>query len=268
MRVMHLIYAIFWVTSLFLSAKGGICAAPLSPEKVCQFYTAQIEQIYKIPDKLLTAVSLTESGRSTKNGPVAWPWTINVGGEGFYFPTKHAAIQAVRRFQSKGIKSIDVGCMQVNLLHHPNAFKNLEEAFDPKANIAYAAKFLTDLKASHKNWQTAVAHYHSATPAYHIPYKKKVLKTWLAEKKKNRDLPPMALASSQKYTRWATRPIMAAHRFRSPPAPLTVQRVRAFTKKIPTSSSRTRVSYRAQIPPFLGPVKRVTSLRRAGLSAR
>ena len=35
--------------------------------------------------------------------------------------------------------------MQVNLMHHPNAFADLDEAFDPAANARYAVTFLSAL---------------------------------------------------------------------------------------------------------------------------
>lgn len=242
---------------------NNLTAVP--PEKACQFYAAQMEQTYRIPDKLLSAVSLTESGRSTIRGLVAWPWTINVEGKGHYFPTKTAAIQAVRRFQKKGFKSIDVGCMQINLMHHPDAFKNLEQAFDPQTNISYGAKFLKNLKESHKNWHKAVAHYHSATPAYHIPYQKKVLKTWLEEKKKGKASPlHMTIWSPLRRHRWPTRPIGVRggiRKLRPTPAPLTVQRVRRSPKALMSSPYRT--SSQRNLPSLLMPVKKITSLKKA-----
>ena len=42
-------------------------------------------------------------------------------------------------YRAQGARSIDVGCMQVNLLHHADAFASLEQAFDPVANARYAA---------------------------------------------------------------------------------------------------------------------------------
>ena len=60
-----------------------------------------------------------------------WPWTINVEGEGRFFDTKAQAVTWVRQAQTQGTRSIDTGCAQVNLLHHPAAFASLEQAFDP-----------------------------------------------------------------------------------------------------------------------------------------
>lgn len=145
----------------------------------CETYIRQQENFYNIPPHLLKAISLIESGRTLKPGQrVAWPWTINVNGKGYVYETKQQAINAVRKFQRQGKTSIDVGCMQINLKHHPTAFKHLEEAFDPQLNVAYAAQFLNNLKRQLGNWRTAVAHYHSSTPQFHYPYREKIQKQW------------------------------------------------------------------------------------------
>jgi soluble lytic murein transglycosylase-like protein len=67
------------------------------------------------------------------------------------------------RLQGQGVRSIDIGCMQVNLLHHPQAFASLEAGFDPATNVAYAVRFLR-LPRAYRDWNQAVAMYHSATP--------------------------------------------------------------------------------------------------------
>ncbi len=137
-----------------------------------------IEKKHSIPHKLLTAIAWVESGRRVEKNILSWPWTINFQGKGYVFATKKAAIQAVRKAQKKGIKSIDVGVMQVNLYHHPHAFKNLEQAFDPSYNVAYAVKFLKQLYKKFKSWELAVGHYHSATPIYNKRYRKMVMANW------------------------------------------------------------------------------------------
>lgn len=145
----------------------------------CAVHVAQYEKHHNIPSGLLHAISKVESGRKDDTGRlVAWPWTVNAEGQGYYFPSKEAAITAVQKMQLKGVKSIDVGCMQVNLYYHPHAFENLNDAFDPDKNVAYAARFLTGLKNEHASWRTAVAHYHSANPIHHIAYRQNVLGVW------------------------------------------------------------------------------------------
>ena len=68
-----------------------------------------------------------------------WPWATNHAGEGHYFASAPEAITWVAAQQASGIRSIDVGCFQVNLHYHPDAFAGLAEAFDPAANARYAA---------------------------------------------------------------------------------------------------------------------------------
>lgn len=153
--------------------------------EACALHVSVTERSKGIPRHLLGAISKVESGRKDPSTGkfVAWPWTLNVEGQGYVYPTKEAAIAAVRSFQRQGKRSIDVGCMQVNLLHHPNAFRSLEEALDPRRNIAYASDFLMDLKNKNGSWNMAVAHYHSATKALHEPYRNRVYDVWNKEKR-------------------------------------------------------------------------------------
>lgn len=154
---------------------------------ICEPYIQQQEVVLQIPSHLLRAIAHTESGRlvSSSKKVVSWPWTINVNGKGYVYPTKKDAIEAVKKFQRCKSSSIDVGCMQVNLKHHPNAFRNLSDAFDPQLNVAYAAQFLKGLKNQYGSWHNAVAHYHSATPKYHVPYRQKVADRWQKIRKQN-----------------------------------------------------------------------------------
>jgi hypothetical protein len=76
------------------------------------------------------------------------------------------------------VRLIDVGCLQVNLHYHPQAFASLEEAFDPPANARYAAQFLTRLHQGTRNWEQAAARYHSSTPELGDAYRLKVLAAW------------------------------------------------------------------------------------------
>ena len=48
----------------------------------------KIENKYNIPNKLLRAISLTESGRTIEKKFVAWPWSVNVSGKPYYFKDK------------------------------------------------------------------------------------------------------------------------------------------------------------------------------------
>ncbi len=138
------------------------------------------EMRYRIPIQLLESIAMMESRRyyAPAKRSIAWPWTVMAEGKGRYFDTKEQAIAEVRGLQKRGVRNIDVGCMQVNLMHHASAFKNLDDAFNPRTNVDYAARFLTDLKTRYRAWSTAVGNYHSATPERHYAYRNKVLAQW------------------------------------------------------------------------------------------
>jgi hypothetical protein len=68
--------------------------------------------------------------------------------------------------------------MQVNLMHHPDAFASLEEAFEPSRNVAYGARFLDALRQETRSWDRAVERYHTADPERGRAYREKVYQRW------------------------------------------------------------------------------------------
>jgi hypothetical protein len=155
------------------------------PGRLCRGAIQAAERAAGIPAHLLTAIARVESGRRDPDTGAfhPWPWTINAEGRGQFFASKAAAIAEVQALQARGVRSIDIGCMQVNLRHHPNAFASLDEAFDPVANAAYAARFLTELQAARGgDWQRAAAAYHSQTPEFAEPYRARVMAAWATER--------------------------------------------------------------------------------------
>jgi hypothetical protein len=160
------------------------CSAALAGEPAGQTASAQCaaaiataQRSADIPVGLLTAIARVESGRIDPLSGVLrpWPWTIDADGTGYFFATKAAAVAAAAQFQAQGVPSIDVGCMQINLLDHPAAFASLAQAFDPLANALYAARFLRKLFRATGDWSAAVAAYHSQTRAVGAAYARKVL---------------------------------------------------------------------------------------------
>ncbi|MBY0430872.1 MAG: tetratricopeptide repeat protein, partial [Rhodospirillales bacterium] len=107
-----------------------------------------------------------------------WPWTTNEAGESHYYSSKTEAIERVTAQLKRGVGIIDVGCMQVNLYHHPKAFRTLDEAFDPHHNAAYAARFLKNLFSGSGSWSYAVAAYHNVDPVIGGAYRSKVYAAW------------------------------------------------------------------------------------------
>jgi hypothetical protein len=174
-----------WLGLALAAAAPSLAGAgghnPLVSKDLCAALIARAERRHGIPTRLLRAISLAETGRvdPRSKAMIAWPWAVNAGGTGRYFPTKAKAIAAVRSLRAGGVRSVDVGCMQVNLLHHPKAFRDLKTAFDPRRNVAYAAKFLKELHAKTGSWIDAVAAYHSSLARRGTPYMLRVLRIWV-----------------------------------------------------------------------------------------
>lgn len=155
--------------------------ARIAGAKLCTAHMPRYEREYGVPTHLLSAISSTETGRwnDALKITLPWPWTINAEGKGYFFDTKQEAIQAAKNLKMRGVKSMDLGCMQVNAYHHPNAFRSIEDAFDPQQNVAYAASFLRSLYESEGSWKSAAAAYHSKTPALGSQYLSRVYDKWL-----------------------------------------------------------------------------------------
>lgn len=133
---------------------------------LCVGAIARAEQRHATPPGLLATIAKVESGRRDGAGALEpWPWTINADGQGYFFPSKEAALDWARRSLANGVQFMDVGCMQVDLQMHPTAFRSLEDAFDPEANADYAARYLRDLRQeTGGNWYAAIGLYHSHRP--------------------------------------------------------------------------------------------------------
>lgn len=213
---------LFAVVSLLTTTVGApLPAAPItaqifdSNKKSCVTPIAGQERLHGIPSQLLAAVSLAESGRWDKENAAsfAWPWTVTAEGKGQFFASKAEAIAQVQALKARGIRNIDVGCMQINLMYHPNAFPDLETAFEPDSNVAYAAKYLRSLFDDSKSWITAVGNYHSATPEYHFRYRAKITELWGKSRRQNAEERRLEVAAAYQERR-------AAYAAQTPRAPL------------------------------------------------
>jgi Transglycosylase SLT domain len=167
-------------------ADTGNASMAANPWTMCAKATNRVERDEDIPRQLLRAISKAESGRFHKGKQVvmAWPWTVMAEGRGRYLETKDDAIAEVESLRARGVKNIDVGCMQVNLQYHPRAFASLEDAFDPLTNVTYAASFLKTLAAEQGSWAKAAAYYHSQNPARYGTYRAKIREIWTTEREK------------------------------------------------------------------------------------
>ncbi|MBO0712878.1 MAG: hypothetical protein J2P47_16520 [Acetobacteraceae bacterium] len=134
---------------------------------LCTAAIRRAEATHPTPPGLLLTIGKVESGRHTEDGGFEpWPWSLNADGQGYTFRTEEDAVTFARAALARGTQTLDVGCMQVDLLYHPTAFRSLEEAFDPVLNADYAARFLIALHdgPARGNWYVAIGLYHSRAP--------------------------------------------------------------------------------------------------------
>jgi len=160
-----------------LFASSGTVAGPGA---ACMAAGHAAEQAQGLPTNMLLAIGMVESGHPDPltGSYTPWPWTVNADGQGQYFSAKADAVAFVRFALASGARDVDVGCFQVSLEAHPDAFASIDDAFDPATNASYAAGFLARLKAQSGSWKAAIADYHSAEPDLGLPYQRLVMARW------------------------------------------------------------------------------------------
>lgn len=133
-------------------------AAAGSPgQPVCEDYMVTASAEYGVPLGVLYAVGLTETGRKGRLHPFA----LNIEGKAVFARNAEQALEIFAKARKRGRKLIDLGCMQINHFYHGNAFSSPREMLDPARNVAYAAKFLKQLREREGSWTMAVARYHA-----------------------------------------------------------------------------------------------------------
>lgn len=145
-------------------------------DTTCRAAAASAERKYGLPPGLLLAIGKVESGETDPRTGVLepWPWSIDRLGQDMSFPNKAAAVAWVAGLQAGDAPSVDVGCFQINLHYHPDAFADLDEAFDPARNADVAARFLVQLHTQFGDWGQATGAYHSQTLSLAEPYRRRV----------------------------------------------------------------------------------------------
>lgn len=139
--------------------------------QLCDAAAARASAASGVPLSVLRAIALTETGRTKRGAFRPWPWTVNMEGRGAWFDSFEEAREYVAGHHARGARSYDVGCFQINYRWHGQHFSSIEEMFDPDANAAYAARFLSELYAEFGDWSRAAGAYHSRTPSFAGKYR-------------------------------------------------------------------------------------------------
>lgn len=155
-------------------ATDAAMPAPVSGAD-CARLAAEAGAAEGIPDGLLPAISLVETGHSDgQGGRAPWPWTLNKGGESHFLDSPEQALATLDEILATGTTNVDVGCMQLNWKWHSQAFPTKADMMDPVQNTAYAARFLKELYNQLGTWELATAAYHSTDPQRGKDYVMKV----------------------------------------------------------------------------------------------
>jgi soluble lytic murein transglycosylase-like protein len=136
---------------------------------------------YGVPSSVLYAVALTESGTviDSMRAVRPWPWTLNVSGKGYFYPTRKAAAEALALVLASGRESVDIGLMQVNWRYHKKRLASPQLAIEPYHNLRVAAQILQGCFRSRKDWWEAIGCYHAPSkPSRAARYRERVFAHW------------------------------------------------------------------------------------------
>lgn len=123
----------------------------------------QIARRAQVPGQYFYAIALNESGKQLLSRDFRpWPWTLNVEGKAYFYPTRKACHAALMAFMRQGKQLIDIGLMQVNWHYHRDKLhQDPWLALDPYFNMQVgAAIFRGEYDKTH-DWQEALGRYHS-----------------------------------------------------------------------------------------------------------
>ncbi len=134
-------------------------------ENDCHTNTSVVERQLHIPNGLLLAISLVESGVDG----VPQPNALSLGIRTVHTHSRADAINHIQGRNGALRKDAFVGCMQLSVRHHRVAFHSLEAMLEPKSNIWYAGHMLVRMHGETGSWSGAVARYQggSRTQAHH-----------------------------------------------------------------------------------------------------
>ncbi len=161
------------VFGLILLSPGlsGATQASMPIGHICDHAAQTAASESGVPLSVLRSITRTETGRTRDGTLQPWPWTVNMEGLGKWFETEDAARAYVFKHFKRGARSFDVGCFQINYRWHGQAFRSIDEMFDPLENPRYAAAFLAELHDETNDWSKAAGAYHSRTPKFAKKYR-------------------------------------------------------------------------------------------------
>ncbi|GLR85178.1 lytic transglycosylase domain-containing protein [Bradyrhizobium iriomotense] len=144
------------VAALFIFSTTAVEAGTDSMRS-CEREMARAAHAHGIPLGILYAVGLTETGRRG----ALYPYALGAEGQTVFARDIDDAMANFEAMRHRGVKLIDLGCMQINHYYHGDKFGSVRAMFDPASNVDYAARFLKELKQREGSWTMAVARYNA-----------------------------------------------------------------------------------------------------------
>lgn len=123
----------------------------------CPTLISQVEARRNIPRGLLMAIAMTESG----NNGAPSPYAMNIAGRSYFASSGQEMANVISANWQRGVTSIDVGCMQINLKYHGMKFARLTDLLNSPTNVEYGAGYLIALATEAGSWKDAVMSYHN-----------------------------------------------------------------------------------------------------------
>jgi len=86
---------------------------------------------------------------------------VNIAGTAYLGTGPRDVVACFTEARSKGVRLIDLGCVQINHHFHDSKFSSVGIMIDPHTDVRYATQFLQELKKREGSWTMAVARYHA-----------------------------------------------------------------------------------------------------------
>lgn len=142
-----------------LPAKAGA-----TPADLCRRAAHLAAAETGVPEEVLLALTLTETGRGAGSAMEPWPWAVNHAGAGQWARDSAEAEGIVTEILAGGATNVDLGCFQLNWRWHGANFASVAAMLEPEANARYAAELVAAHYDRSGSWTSAAGAFHSATP--------------------------------------------------------------------------------------------------------
>ncbi len=130
-------------------------AEEMDASSVCLRPIEQIARETGIPTRVLYALAVERSGRTTDSGFVPWPWVVMANSGGIWFESKESA-EAYRLEKLIRERPVRVGCFLLPDTYDNEGATAALDLLDPITNAGVAAEVLLDAFRDTNSWEAAI----------------------------------------------------------------------------------------------------------------